>query len=296
MSYGDENRVWEIIEKLCPNAVHCNPISGGLTNRNYKISLEKDIYVLRIGVNESSSHGINRHTEYGCASAAHKAGISPEIIGFFPDDDVLITRYIQGKPLSATEIRQPHMTRRVAELIKRCHSIQNFPGLFSACDTIKAYLKYFSSYDIALTLKLEKPMILLQSRLDSLAPYFSTLGACHNDLVPSNFIDDGDKIWLIDWEYAGMGNVFFDMGNLAGNCMLDTDQEQTLLCCYFGCCEESMWSRLHLMRALSYLREGLWGLMQSRLAENDFDFIQYSKHQLECFQEILIDLKVDNPD
>ncbi len=167
-----------------------------------------DTYVLRIGAHNAPIHGINRSAEFHCALAAYKAGISPEIIGFFSEEDVLVTRYIEGKPLSAKDIRQPGMLQRIVKLMKRYHSIQNFPPVFCVCNAINSYVQQASGLGIDLSRDYKKPVEFLKSRCEYLAPPFNLQGACHNDLVPSNFIDDGERIWLIDWEYSRMGDIF----------------------------------------------------------------------------------------
>ncbi len=152
MPCGDANLIEQIIEKIIAKvfrdsapAVHCEPLDGGLTNRNYKVSLGTDTHVLRIGTQNAPVHGISRSAEYHCALAAYHAGISPEIIGFFPEEDVLVTRFIEGKPLTAKEIRQSEMLPpRIVKLLKKYHSIQNFPPTFCVCNAIQSYIEQAS--------------------------------------------------------------------------------------------------------------------------------------------------------
>lgn len=290
MLCGDENLIGKIIRKIFHEgapAVHCEPLAGGLTNRNYKVSLGADTYVLRIGVSNAPVHGISRSDEYHCALTAYEAGISPEIIRFFPEEDVLVTRYIEGRPLTAKDIRHPRMISRIITLMKRYHSISNFPQIFCVCNSINSYVEQASSLGIDLSRDFKTPVEFLKSRCEYLAQPYNIQGACHNDLVPSNFIDDGERIWLIDWEYSRMGDVFFDMANLAGNCEFDITHEQMLLTTYFGSCDRNMLNRLHILRALSHLREGLWSLTHARMKKKGFDFEGYGRNQLECFQKFI---------
>ena len=106
---------------------------------------------------------------------------------------------------------------------------------------------------------------------------------CHNDLLASNFIDDGATIWIIDWEYAGMGDPFFDLGNFAVNQSLDNERCELLLQYYFGEARSADLAHLHLMRLGSDLRESFWGFLQMGVSELDFDYQEYAHHHLNRF-------------
>jgi len=109
--------------------------------------------------------------------------------------------------------------------------------------------------------------------------------ACHNDLLPANFIDDGQRLWLLDWEYAGMGDRYFDLANLSVNNGFGDEEDELLLTSYFGSYTPAMWARLKLMRILSDLREGMWGMVQWGVATLDFDYAAYGRQHLQRFKQ-----------
>jgi thiamine kinase-like enzyme len=261
----------------------CVILDGGITNRNYKVEVDKATYVIRIGGENIEVHGIHRPTEFQCAWAAFKAGIAPEIIAFRPEDDVFITRFIHGRTLTDEDVRRPECLVQIVELMQRYHAIQDFSGSFSVFDVSNNYLELASSFGSPLPENISGIFAVARRFEEALSRHQEPLIACHNDLLPANFIDDGERLWLLDWEYAGLGDRFFDLANLSVNNGFGDDEDHRLLTHYFGQYTPAIWARLKLMRILSDLREGMWGMVQWGVAKLEFDYESYGRKHLERF-------------
>jgi thiamine kinase-like enzyme len=258
------------------------PLHGGLTNQNYRIDVDGESFVMRICGKNTEFLGIDRRHERACATIAAHVGVGPEVIPFTQFSNVLCTRFVRGITLSAEAACRPSVLRRIVKSIRQYHNGPAFPSLFSPFATVRNY------YALALQHKVSLPTTLpqifnLMEQIETALADVTTLCPCHNDLLASNFIDDGEKIWVLDWEYAAMGDLFFDLGNFAVNQGLDSVQCQLLLQYYFGTIRSADLAHLHLMRLASDLREGFWGLLQSGISSLDFDYQEYANKHLNRF-------------
>ena len=267
-------------------------LSGGITNKNYKITADGETYVLRIGGDETKYLGIDREVEYGCTLAASRVGVAPEPIAFLEPEGYLVTRFISGPGIPADQIGTEYNIRRVVESMKRYHSLDHFPGSFSPFRVAEAYEKTARSFSVNLPDKmawyLEKAHEIEQAVYRT--PF--TPRPCHNDLLNANFIDDGMRIRILDWEYAGMGDIFFDLGNFAVQHEFTDEQDEILLSAYFGegrddpagRLYQSHRARLKLMKIMSDLREAMWGMVQVGVSKLDFDYMGYAKKYFDRFE------------
>jgi ethanolamine transporter len=246
------------------------PLEGGLTNRNFRLDAGGRSYVLRIAGAESELLGIDREREIECLHAAAGAGVGPEIVVHLREEKALIRRYVPGKPLTAAEARQSDMLRRIAEALRRFH---DYPapadlGYFSPFEAARSYHALARARSIPLPEDVARA-IDLAPRLERelLQSVDQPLCLCHNDLLAANLIDDGQTLWIIDWEYAGLGDRCFDLGNFAANCELTGEQEERLVECYFGEPSAERLRRVRLMRLASDLREAMWGYLQAGISQ-----------------------------
>jgi thiamine kinase-like enzyme len=260
------------------------PLEGGLTNRNYCICCGSDRFVLRIMGENSGLLGIDRRTEHACAQAAWAAGIGPGVMAFFPDQGALVTRFVTGQALVCEAIKTPAILRRVVASLRRYHECSNGAGKFSAFETVRRYYaearKRKVPFPRSVVLALE-----MLARIEDQAGAPECVCPCHNDLLPGNLVDDGRRVWILDWEYGGAGDLFFDLGNLAANSLFDRERETTLLQLYFGKARPPDLRRLRLMRLASDMREAMWGFMQMGVSKLDFDYRTYARRHLQRFLE-----------
>ena len=258
-------------------------LSGGITNRNFLITADgkTERYVIRLAGNDTHLLGISREVEHAATVAAAGVGIGPEVTAFIRPEGYLVTRFIVGEPVSLEQVHQPATLRRVADSIRRIHGGPAIPGLFVPLRIVEAYLALATdrgvpkpaAWDEAHAVGRRVERALLDAPID--------LRPCHNDLLNANFIDDGERIRIVDWEYAGMGDPFFDLGNFSVNHDLSPDEDSLLLEAYEGKTLPPRLARLALMRIVSDFREAMWGVLQQGISSLDVDFVEYADEHFE---------------
>ncbi|HVM72851.1 MAG TPA: choline/ethanolamine kinase family protein [Anaerolineales bacterium] len=266
------------------------PLSGGITNSNYRIDVDGESFVLRIVGADTELLGIDREYEYTANLTAGKLGIAPEVVYFIRPEGCLVTRFIPGRPILPDEMRKPETIRQVVDILHKIHAMPDIPGNFHVFSIIAAYCETARRYRVPfpkgfdrLEQGLHAAELVMQSRQLSLLP-------CHNDLLNANFLYDG-HITILDWEYAGMGDIFFDLANFSDHHELTDEQDRWLLQCYFGQVRPPDWAHLKIMKVLSDLRETTWALVQIGISKLDFDFRSYADR----FFKRAMD-KIQNPD
>jgi thiamine kinase-like enzyme len=271
-----QNPAWNGVE------IVVTPLIGGITNQNYRLDIGDESLVLRIGGKRTHLLGIDRDHERICTALAAQVGVATEVIHFFPSEDALITRFIAGTNIAPEVAVQPEMLKRIVAAMQRYHAAASFPGTFSPFQTVRAYHQLALAHGVTFPATLPT-VFALMARIEQALHPVQQIRPCHNDLLASNFIDDGSSIRIIDWEYAGMGDLFFDLGNFAINQDLNDEQCKLLLYLYFGAARPNDIAHLHLMRLSSDLREAFWGFLQLGISELDFDYHAYAHHHLERF-------------
>jgi len=258
-------------------------LSGGITNRNYLITLagEEDRFVIRLAGNDTHLLGISREVEHAATVAAAGVGIGPEVTAFIRPEGYLVTRFIVGEPVSLEQVHRPATLRRVADSIRRIHGGPAIPGLFVPLRIVEAYLALATSRGVAPPAAWNEAHAVGRRIERALLEAPIELRPCHNDLLNANFIDDGDRIRIVDWEYAGMGDPFFDLGNFSVNHDLEPDEDAILLAAYEGEVRPPRLARLSLMRIVSDFREAMWGVLQQAISSLDVDFVAYADEHFE---------------
>ena len=261
------------------------PLGGGITNVNFTVDDAGERYVVRIG-EDIPAHGVYRVNELAAARAAHAAGISPEIVHAEPG--ALVMRWVDGRTLDPAGVRDPVRLERVLETVGRCH--RDIPAHFRGSTPMFWVFQVVRDY--ARTLREDGSR--MAGRLDDLLGRATHLESAvgpveivfgHNDLLAANFIDDGDRIWLIDWEYAGFNSPLFDLGGLASNNEMDADQERWMIERYFGASPgEPLLASYATMKCASLLREAMWSMVSELHSEIDFDYVAYTGENLERFE------------
>src|SRR2546425_611572 len=272
----------QLIPELRGKSATASPLGGGLTNRNYRIDAAGESYVLRVAGEDTALLGIDRACEVACSRAAAELGVGPEVIAYLPEHEAMVRRFVPGRVLTAEDVQQPAVLRRVVGALQRYHGGPPGAGSFSPFATVRNY------HTLARERRVTFPETLV-SALERLARIERDLQTgdsscpCHNDLLAGNFIDDGAAVRIIDWEYGGTGDRFFDLGNLAGNNEFDDEHERTLLEFYFGEVRPDHLRRLRWMRLASDMREAMWGFLQSAISMLDIDYVGYGRKHLERF-------------
>jgi thiamine kinase-like enzyme len=254
------------------------PLGGGITNHNFKVLLEGEAYVLRIGGKDTEFLGIDRSVEYGASVVAARLGVGPEVVAFVEPEGYLVTRFIEGRPIPVKELRQPESVGRAAATIRLVHDGPPIPGRFDSFRVVEAYAATAAAHRV----RVPDDYTWAKELADKIE---RTRGerpvSCHNDLLNANFIDDGTHIRIVDWEYAGMGDRFFDLANFSINHEFDEEANRALLEAYFEAPRDEDVRALRLMRFMSDFREAMWGVVQQGISELDFDFVEYATDHFE---------------
>lgn len=253
-------------------------LDGGMTNHNYLVQDGAARYVARLG-EDLPEHGILRWHELAAARAAHACGISPEVV--FAEPGVMVSRYVEGRTLAPQDVRDPARLDALVELLQRCHRM--LPRLlrgpvlmFWVFQVIRNYIAALAGWTPGGMLHAELPRFSAIANIleDAVGRVDIVFG--HNDLLAGNFLDDGVRLWLIDWDYAGFNSPLFDLANLSVNNGFDMAQQRALLQCYFGCpASAGRWRAFMAMRCASLLRETLWGLVSHHTSRIEFDYEAY---------------------
>jgi thiamine kinase-like enzyme len=259
----------QLAERVWPGQdVAIEPLGGGITNRNFKVETDGRRFVLRIGGKDTELLGIDRSAEHAASRVAADLGLGPEVVAFVEPEGYLVTRYVDG------EVGKVDVAR-VGAALRLLHDGPAFPGHFDSFRVVEAYRVTAAEHGIGVPSAYE-PAKELANQIEHRRSHVPRR-PCHNDLLNANFIDDGGRLVLVDWEYAGMGDPFFDLGNFAVNHELTEESEQALLSAYGSNDVDA----LVLMRFMSDFREAMWGIVQFAISELDFDFAAYADEHFE---------------
>ena len=195
------------------------PLSGGITNRNFLVSAPDtaERWVIRLAGNDTHLLGISREVEHAATVAAAGVGVGPEVTAFIRPEGYLVTRFIEGSAVSDEAVHRPDTLVRVAESLRRVHDGPAIPGLFIPFRIVEAYRALALARGVTIPPEYELAQATTRRIELALLTNPVELRPCHNDLLNANFIDDGTRIRIVDWEYAGMGDPFFDLGNFSIN-------------------------------------------------------------------------------
>jgi thiamine kinase-like enzyme len=276
--YDELVRAMQKVPELAGRSLTLTALSGGITNRNFRVDAAgtTERWVIRLAGNDTHLLGISREVEHAATVAAAGVGVGPEVTAFIRPEGYLVTRFIVGSPVSDEAVHRPETIRRVADSLRRIHDGPAIPGLFVPLRIADAYralaisrgVKIPPEYELAAAIGRRIELAFLSNPLE--------WRPCHNDLLNANFIDDGTRIRIIDWEYAGMGDPFFDLGNFSINHGLTPDEDELLLAAYDGDVRPARLARLTLMRIVSDFREAMWGVLQQGISTLDVDFVAYA--------------------
>ena len=263
--------------------VALEPLSGGLSNESFIATHEGKKYVARYG-QDIPFHHVIRSRELEMSRAAAALGLSPQLR--FASDGVMVFDYIEGRTYAAEDL--PPNLPKVVGLIKRCHDEMHKhvrgPGyLFWVFHVLRDYAHTLEDGDSRHCPQLPRLMAIAEE-LEA-ASGDPVIRVCHADLLAANFIDDGERLWLIDWEYGGFGNIWFDLGNVSAISDFPRETEEQLLNEYFGRApDERDWRRLDAMRCAAHLRETMWAMVSEIHMKTDIDYEAYTAEQQALFE------------
>jgi thiamine kinase-like enzyme len=257
------------------------PLEGGITNRNYRVRFAGEDVVVRLPGKDTSLLEIDRAAEKAAGEMAARAGVGPAVVAMLEDPPCLVTRFVVGETMSAEELREPGALAEVAAALRSLHACEErLPVEFSGFRIVETYAARMAGRGAEVPSSYEWALAAAHRIEAALAGPEHDPVPCHNDLLAANFIRSPQGVRIVDWEYAGMNDRYFDLGNFAVNNGLDEAQEAELLSAYFGApASECRLAALRLMRFMSDFREAMWGAVQGTISDLDFDFHDYcAKH------------------
>ncbi len=263
-------------------------LGGGITNRNFTVQDGAEKFVVRVG-GDIPRHQIMRFNERAASQAAHAAGISPEVV--HAEEGILVLRFIEGKTLSDADVREDAVLARILPLIQRCHRempkhVRGPALIFWVFHVLRDYAQSLREGNSRHMPRLAGLMDTARDLEQAVGPVEIVFG--HNDLLAANFMDDGTRLWLIDWDYAGFNSPLFDLANLATNNGLNAHQEDWLLATYYGRAPDAALRRRYgAMKCASLLRETLWSMVSEIHSTIDFDYASYTATNLDRFERTL---------
>jgi thiamine kinase-like enzyme len=270
------------------------PLEGGITNRNYRGRLGGREYVIRVPGKDTSLLEIDRAVEMHANRHAASLGIAPEVAAALDIPQAIVTVFVEGSSMEAEQLREPEATREVAQSLRSFHdSGEDLVAAFNSFRIVETYAETARSRGVKIP-EAYGPAHDSAAEIEAAltGPEHSPV-PCHNDLLAANFIATPNGIRIVDWEYAGMGNRYFDLANFAINNELDDDQQVGLLKAYFGEASPAQRASLGLMRFMSDFREAMWGVVQSGVSELDVDFNDYASTHFERMQKTAADPSFD---
>jgi thiamine kinase-like enzyme len=264
--------------------IQVSSLNGGITNLNYRVDVDGKPFFLRIHGHNTDLLGINRDHEYRASLIAGELGIAPEVIYLIEPEGYLVTRFIEGRHIPIEELKQPPNLLKVAEVLHNIHALPTLPGTFSAFQVVRDYTEIAKRYNVTFPSSFRWLISQMDNAEKALTKHHGFPRPCHNDLLNGNFLA-ADRLYILDWEYAGMGDIFFDLANFSNNHELSESESLAFLHCYFTNVTSQDIAHLNIMRIMSDFREAMWGLVQIGISKLDFDFRAYADKHFERLTE-----------
>lgn len=277
---------WTVATHLWPDDdVTLAVLSGGLTNFNFKASVRNSgtSYVIRIFGRDAERVGVSRETEAEATKNAAELGIGPNLVASLPELNALVTEFLDGSEVTPEQLRDETMIARVAETLRVLHAGPSLSTTLDPFEMIDRYHGIATEHDIA------PPADYawadgLAARIRAVTK-FAFSAPCHGDLLPANFID-GDRLFLLDFEYAGMSDPRGDLADLSAFNGFSKDQDRLLVESYFGDLAPQTFVTVRVLRFISYLRAGMWSLAQEAISRLEVDFHAWAADQFSQLREL----------
>ncbi len=256
-------------------------LPGGLTNRNFKIVTPNGTFVARVASQGSELLAIDRANEHRNSVRAARAGVGAPVIEYQPSAGILVLGFIEGRTMTNADVADPPRLTRIAGACRTLHAAERFDGDFDMFGIQRQYRGVVAERGITMPAGYDDLMGKFGAAARALAVRFSGTVPCNNDLLAANFIDDGTRIWLIDYEYSGNNDACFELGNIWGECRLSDDALASLVTAYYGRTLRNKIARAKLLGLAGKYGWTLWGAIQAAVSPIDFDFWSWAMERYE---------------
>lgn len=252
--------------------VSTQPLSGGLTNTNYKVEVDGIPYFVRVPGESTELLAIDRNNEFYNTKAAADAGVGPKVLYHLPEYNVMALEFLKGETMSKESLNADGMPTRMAKVIKKLHGGPRFFSDFNMFRLTEVYLRLCHDRSIRVPDGYldRMPTVARIEKAMTVKPLATV--PCNNDLLAENYIDDGKHLWLIDYEYSGNNDPTFELGNTCQEMQFNEDQIREVCAAYFGNDSASMIARMKLNMIMSDVGWGLWAAIQANISKIEFDF------------------------
>lgn len=280
-----------LVARLWPGrTARTERLHGGITNANFLVDLGDEQVVLRLPGEHTEYLGIDRASEAMANELAAAIGIAPDILRRSESEGWMVTRFLPGRPIPPEELARQPMLGAVAATLRRLHRAGSIDIEFNPYAIVARYHEVASERGVKEPFDFDAATAVLE-RVRAVRP-FRPSAFCHNDFLNGNFIFDGE-VRILDWEYAGMGDPFFDLANLSVNHSFDAASDESLLASYWGECDERLLATLSLMKLVSEMREAMWGVVQLAVSTLDFDYAAYCRERSDLFFALLTEMDLE---
>jgi thiamine kinase-like enzyme len=252
--------------------VSVHSLSGGLTNTNFKVEVDGKPFFVRVPGESTELLAIDRNNEYHNTKAASESGVGPQVLYHLPEYSVMVLEFLQGKTMSKESLNQLGMPTRMAQAIKKLNAGHRFFSDFNMFRLTEYYLNICRDHDIHTPEGYFDRMPTVAEIEKSMSVNPLPTVPCNNDLLAENYIDDGEQLWLIDYEYSGNNDPCFELGNTCQEMQFNDEQISEVCSAYFGSVEPDKIARMKLNMVMSDVGWGLWAAIQAKISTLDFDF------------------------
>jgi thiamine kinase-like enzyme len=254
-------------------------IAAGLTNTNYRVEVDGTPLFVRIPGAATELLAVDRANELHNTRAAAAAGVAPRVVYAIPAWDVFILEWLPARTMSNEALSAPGMPGRIAEVLRRLHAGPRFRDDFDMFRLTERYLALVDEREIAIPAGYRERMDRIPRIETALARHPRPTVPCHNDLLADNYLDDGERLWLVDWEYSGNNDPTFELANTAQELGWDEARTRELCSAYFGDESPALLARMHLQMIMSDVGWTLWAAIQARISTIDYDFSGWAEER-----------------
>jgi thiamine kinase-like enzyme len=247
-------------------------LSGGLTNTNFRVTVDGTPYFIRVPGESTELLAIDRNNEVHNSKAAAEAGVAPPVLYHLPDYNVMVLKFLDGQTMSKESLNKAGMPTRMAQAIQRLHAGPRFYSDFNMFRLTEYYLKLCDGRGIKIPEGYPERMPIVRRMEEAMSVRPLPTVPCNNDLLAENYIDDGEKLWLIDYEYSGNNDPTFELGNTCQEMEFNDAQIEEICAAYFGDVSSDKIARMKLNMIMSDVGWGLWAAIQTEISTIDFDF------------------------